>query len=81
MESTARKSTHLLIESDFLHEGAHSIRQVGLPGTNRSWSSQGQVVVEAMAKSAPGVKQTLQTPAHIAYITIEWKLSMLAMVV
>ena len=77
MWSAGTRSTYLLIERNLLHEGSHSIGQVGLPGANGSGSTQSEVVVEAMAKSAPGIKETLQAPAHIANITIECRPCML----
>lgn len=55
----------LLVEGNLLEVGLNLIGEVGLASANGSGAAKGQVVVEAVAKCAPGVEQALQAPAQI----------------
>ena len=54
--------SHLLIEGDLLQEAQGLLGQGSLLGTDGLWAAQLQVVDEALAEGAPGVKQALQAP-------------------
>ncbi len=53
---------HLFIEGDLFNVGQHLAGEIGLARTNGSGTSQGEIIVEGLAKGSPCVKLALQAP-------------------